>query len=129
MLNACAENDNNANNGGSVKTVDFNLHCSGHLAGAPATVIGVRNYEPISALDGYVTFTGSLSFGTVDNTMVYEDYSTLAPFEGNIMFGTARIPISVLDATGTNGDKMIIYHDRPTLGPPTIYGEFFCTWS
>jgi hypothetical protein len=114
-------------NGNNITTND--LQCQGTFYSMSATVTGTRTYEPYNDLDGYVKFSGTIATSLETAQMQYEDYSNLAPYEGTIQSASAGlIAISVLDATGTNGDRMIIYEDVPTSGPPTILGQLTCVW-
>lgn len=108
----------------------FNLECTGDFNTLPASVAGVRRFEAYNPLgDGYLTFSGTISTSTETGQIDYQDYSNLAPYEGTIQSDSVgTIPISVLDATGSDSTTMLIYHNVPTTGPPTILGEFTCIW-
>ena len=43
---------------------------------------------------------------------------------GVIQSSQAQVTLEVLDATGLQGNRMIIYEAGESLGPPTILGEF-----
>ncbi|MGF1560612.1 MAG: hypothetical protein ACFB3T_00360 [Geminicoccaceae bacterium] len=106
-----------------------NLHCQGQFYGYPSEIRGRRVYAPYNALgDGQVQFDGQIRNQVGIGRMVYEGYTATAPFEGLVYNADIRIGIAVLDATGANGEQMIIYDSKPTLGPPTVLGEFICRW-
>ena len=130
LLAACGEGGGGGGGGGG--EVTYNLQCSGTYSGYPATVTGARHYRPTTLLDGYVTFSGSITVPSLNETapMNYEGYTYTAPFQGNINSATyGVVPIGVLDATGNSGDEMKIYLDVPSSGPPTILGQLLCVWS
>ncbi len=126
LLGACGGDGTDGQN-----STSDNLNCQGIFYDMQTTVSGRRNIEVYNALgDGYVTFSGTISTPFETAPMNYEGYTNVPPFEGSIQSSSVgTFSIGVLDATGDNGSSMIIYDGRPTLGPPTVYGEFTCVWS
>jgi hypothetical protein len=107
------------------------LSCQGVIANLPATLVGTRQFVPHNPLgDGYVRFVGSIRARgndgrLIDGRMTYEGYTRTAPFPGVIESPLGVYRVGVLDNTA---GRMIIYEGRPTLGPPTIFGQFACDW-
>jgi hypothetical protein len=105
------------------------LQCQGAFGGAAAAVEGERQYAPYNALgDGFVRFSGILKVGSRTARMMYEGYTRNAPFRGILLTDQGNWSISVLDATGGGGQRMLIYDAKPSLGPPTILGDLVCAW-
>ena len=102
------------------------LDCNGVFAGAQATVAGVRQFAPTSALgDGYVRFEGTIAAAGMQGRIAYEGYTRTTPFTGIVQGPLGEASIGVLDNTG---GSMIIYSGAASLGPPTILGQFTCAW-
>jgi hypothetical protein len=105
------------------------LHCEGYFMQGEAVIEGQRAYVPYNAMgDGTVKFSGVINSVHGTARIYWEGYSQSAPFSGIVDTSAGPIYISVLDATGDDGSKMIIYEDRASLGAPTILGELRCTW-
>lgn len=105
------------------------LDCQGIVMGYPARVKGTRRLATHNALgDGKVAFQGTLTGAGMELQMAYGGYTRTAPFSGQVVMPQGPYAISVLDATGNNGEQMIIYDARPTMGPPTILGQLICQW-
>ena len=107
------------------------LACQGVIANLPAVLRGTRQFVPHNALgDGYVRFNGTIRARgndgrPIDGRMSYEGYTRTAPFQGVIESPLGVYRVGVLDNTG---GRMIIYDGRPTLGAPSIFGQFVCDW-
>ena len=102
------------------------LTCQGHFQGAQATIVGLRQFAPTSAMgDGYVRFQGEIAAGGMTGRIAYEGYTATGAFSGYVSGPPGTIRIGVLDNTG---GRMIIYGGTASLGPPTTLGEFRCHW-
>ena len=100
------------------------LTCQGYFMGQRATVKGQIGY-----VNGrYFRFVGTLRSASFSARMIYEDYRNLAPYEGELRTPQGVIPIEVLDATGANGNEMIIYERDPTSYTSNKLGTFICIW-
>jgi hypothetical protein len=103
------------------------LACQGSFNGWPATLQGQREFVPYNQLgDGYIRFAGLLKIRTWSARLFYEDYSTLAPYEGILQTSDGRWAISVLD---NSGGQMLIYQGGEHLGAPPLIGQFVCRWT
>ena len=102
------------------------LACQGHFQGAPATIVGLRQFVPTSAMgDGHVRFQGEIVAAGMTGRIAYEGYTATAPFAGYVSGPPGTIRIGVLD---NMAGRMIIYGGAASLGPPAILGEFLCRW-
>lgn len=105
------------------------LACRGDFNGWESEIHGQRSFEPVNNLgDGYVRFGGELVSRQGRVPIGWEGYTRTAPFAGVLSTSDGDYGISVLDATGGQGQEMIIYDGRASLGPPTILGRFRCSW-
>lgn len=102
------------------------LTCQGYFQGAEATIAGLRQFVPTSAMgDGQVRFQGEIAAAGMRGQIAYEGYTATAPFAGVINGPLGVIRIGVLDNTG---GRFVIYGGAASLGPPTQLGEFICDW-
>jgi hypothetical protein len=105
------------------------LLCQGDFMGGAAAVQGQRYYSPHNALgDGYVQFNGVLRSAAGSARMRYEGYTRVGAFEGVLQAPQGTFSIAVLDATGNDGEQMIIYEGGAFLGAPPTLGQLVCQW-
>ncbi|HJQ59476.1 MAG TPA: hypothetical protein VJ890_21390 [Vineibacter sp.] len=102
------------------------LTCQGMFQGAPATIVGQRQFVPTSAMgDGQVRFQGEIATAGMRGQIAYEGFTATAPFAGYVSGPPGTLRIGVLDNTA---GRMVIYGGAASLGPPTVLGEFVCRW-
>ena len=101
------------------------LNCMGKYRGYDTQIQGTREYRQTSASGGYVRCQGTIASSVGRGQIGWEGYTATAPFSGMVVSRVLTEKIGVLDNTV---GMLVIYDDRPTLGPPTELGSFRCQW-